>query len=379
MLACTAALCLMVWVTSLAVESAAEPQGGGAQVPQAGAPPAAPPGGGRGNFVPEPVPPPQNFATSKEHYDFLYRLHKGGTRHTYESIPKWEGLWSAAGNTQSALFVKPGGVGRGAGAGAPPPAAAPPAGAPAAGGAGVPVAVGEIIPDVLTPAYEAAFKKRRALGAEYDRLTTCEPAGYPRWLLEPYVREFVNTPSQSWWLNDLGNDTRRIYIDQEHKNIDGTHSPEGDSVGFWVDDMLIVHTIHIYPGDYFRGQPPTSNQFESVEVWRMIPLANGERRISVNVTFYDKLSLQRPVTATYTFRRNTELEAAGYRLRHWECESNENSFLVTDDKGNPATQFRLPGEPGFDDVRGVDPRRNPDLPPDLPGQEKNPIFNDAVK
>jgi hypothetical protein len=241
------------------------------------------------------------------------------------------------------------------------------------------VAVGEIIPDVLTPAYEAAFKKRRALGAEYDRLTTCEPAGYPRWLLEPYVREFVNTPSQSWWPNDLGNDMRRIYIDQEHKNIDGTHSPEGDSIGFWVDDMLIVHTIQVYPGDYFRGQPPTSNQFESVEVWRMIPLANGERRISVNVTFYDKLSLQRPVTATYTFRRNTELEAAGYRLRHWECESNENSFLVTDDKGNPATQFRLPGDPGFDDVRGVDPRRNPDLPPDLPGQEKNPIFNEAVK
>ena len=183
---------------------------------------------------------------------------------------------------------------------------------------------------MLTPAYEEAFKKRRSLGADYDRLTTCEPAGYPRWLLEPYVREFVNTPSQSWWLNDLGNDTRRVYIDQEHKNIDGTHSPEGDSVGFWVDDMLIVHTVHIYPNDYFRGQPPTSNQFESVEVWRMVTLANGEPRINVNVTFYDKLSLVRPVTATYTFRRNTELEDAGYRMRHWECESNENSFLVID-------------------------------------------------
>ena len=117
---------------------------------------------------------------------------------------------------------------------------------------------------------------RRSLGAEYDRLTRCEPAGYPRWLLEPYVREFVNTPRQSWWMNDLANETRRIYIDQEHKNIDGTHSPEGDSVGFWVGDMLIVHTVDIYPNDYFRGQPPTSNQFESVEVWRMLTMANGE-------------------------------------------------------------------------------------------------------
>jgi hypothetical protein len=352
LVACAAAIAVMTCVTP--VLGAQAPRGAGAG--PAGAAPGPAPGqaggAGRGSFVPEPVPPPRNFETSTEHYEYLHRLHKGGTRHTYQSIPKWEGLWSAAGNTATAMFVKGGGPNLGSG--------------------------GEVVPGVLTPAYEAAFRKRRELGADYDRLTTCEPAGYPRWLLEPYVREFVNTPSQSWWLNDLGNDTRRIYIDQEHKNIDGTHSPEGDSIGFWVDDTLIVHTIHIYPNDYFRGQPPTSNQFESVEVWRMIPLANGEMRLSVNVTFYDPLSLQRPVTATYTFRRNTELEQSGYRMRHWECESNENSFLVTDDKGNPATQLRLPGEPGFDDVRGVDPRRNPDLPPDLPGQEKNPIFREPV-
>jgi hypothetical protein len=360
LIACTAAVCLTALSTLVLA------QGPGAE-PGAPGGPGGRGGGGRGAFVPEPVPPPQNFATSTEHYDFLFKLHKGGTRHTYDTVPKWEGLWSAAGNTSSALFVRPG----------PPPQGARGDGAPAAGAPGGPG--GEIIPGVLTPAYEGAFTQRRALGAEYDRLTTCEPAGYPRWLLEPYVREFVNTPTQSWWMNDLGNDTRRVYISQEHKNIDGTHYPEGDSIGFWVDDMLIVHTIHVYPGDYFRGQPPTSNQFESVEIWRMIPLANGERRLSVNVTFYDKLSLAQPVTATYTFRRNTALEDAGFRMRHWECESNENSFLVLDDKGNPATQFRLPGEPGFDDVRGVDPRRNPDLPRDLPGQEKNPIFSEAVK
>ncbi|HET9385593.1 MAG TPA: hypothetical protein VFO67_10625 [Gemmatimonadales bacterium] len=367
-LACGAMLCLMALVSARAVAQApAAQEGPGAQGGRGAGPGPAGPGGGpgRANFVPEPVPPPRNFATSKEHYEFLYRLHKGGTRHTYESIPKWEGLWSAAGNTQTALFVRPG-----------PPPGGRGEGPPAAGAPGF--AGGEVIPGVLTPAYEEAFRKRRSLGADYDRLTTCEPAGYPRWLLEPYVREFVNTPSQSWWLNDLGNDTRRVFIGQEHKNVDGTHSPEGDSVGFWVDDMLIVHTIQIYPNDYFRGQPPTSNQFESVEIWRMVPLANGERRINVNVTFYDKLSLQRPLTAVYTFRRNTELEEAGYRMRHWECESNENSFLEIDKDGKPKTQFRLPGEPGFDDVRGVDPRRNPDLPIDLPGQSRNPIFDEAV-
>jgi len=361
LLACGAALCLMASVSTFVLAqgpAAQAPAGPGAQAgPGAPVGPEGPGGrgggGGRGAFVPEPVPPPRNFATSIEHYEYLHRLHKGGTRHTYETVPKWEGLWSAAGNTSTGLFVKGAGPVLGAG--------------------------GEVIPGVLTPAYEAAFKMRRSLGAEYDRLTRCEPAGYPRWLLEPYVREFVNTPSQSWWPNDLGNDTRRVYINQEHKNIDNTHSPEGDSVGFWVDDMLIVHTVDIYPNDYFRGQPPTSNQFESVEVWRMIPLANGERRLNVNVTFYDALSLARPLTVTYTFRRNTELEESGYRMRHWECESNENTFLVIDDKGKPGTQFRLPGEVGFDDVRGADPKRNPDLPPDLPGQSKSPIGDEVVK
>lgn len=337
------ALCLFATILVGAQGPAAPPAGGqgtpGVADGQAG-------GGGRGGFVPEPVNPPRNFATSTEHYDYLLRLHKGGTRHTYESIPKWEGLWSAAGNTSTSLFVKGDQPGSFTG--------------------------GEMIPGVLTPAYEAAFKMRRSLGAEYDRLTRCEPAGYPRWLREPYVREFVNMPTQSWWMNDLANDARRVYINQEHKNIDGTHSPEGDSVGFWVNDMLIVHTVDIYPNDYFRGLPPTSNQFESVEVWRMVSLANGEPRVNVNVTFYDPLSLQRPLTAAYTFRRNTALEDAGYRIRHWECESNENTYLVTDDKGRPGTQLRLPGEPGFEDVRGVDPKRNPDLPPDLPGQSKSP-------
>ena len=350
LVASVVALGMSFAVTTMTMAQAG--RAGGPAPPAAPTAPAAPQGqgqgqggGGRGNFVPEPVPPAQAFKTSTEHYAFLMRLHKGGTRHTYATVPKWEGLWSAAGNTSTAMFLK-----------------------------GT-----EIVPGILTPAYEAAFKMRRSLGAEYDRLTRCEPAGYPRWLLEPYVREFVNTPTQSWWPNDLGNDTRRIYINQEHKNIDGTHSAEGDSVGFWVDDMLIVHTIHIHPGDYFRGQPPTSNQFESVEVWRMIPMANGEPRLTDNVTFYDPVSLVRPITAVYTFRRNTELEDAGYRMRHWECESNQNTYLVIGKDGRPSTQFRLPGEAGFLDVRGVDPNRNPDLPKDLPGQAKNPIFEEALK
>jgi hypothetical protein len=121
LIACTAAVCLTALSTLVLA------QGPGAE-PGAPGGPGGRGGGGRGAFVPEPVPPPQNFATSTEHYDFLFKLHKGGTRHTYDTVPKWEGLWSAAGNTSSALFVRPG----------PPPQGARGDGAPAAGAPGGP-------------------------------------------------------------------------------------------------------------------------------------------------------------------------------------------------------------------------------------------------
>jgi hypothetical protein len=321
---------------------------------------AAQPGGGRGPLgpgfggnLPETIQPPREFANSTEHYDYLADLYDGGVVHTDASVPKWPGVWSpAANNSGNRLFVDANGI----------------------------------IPDILTPEYEAAFAYRRDLGVDYDRLTSCEPAGLPRWFLEPYTREFVNTPSQSWWMNDLGNDTRRIYINQEHQNVDGTHYAAGDSIGFWavddeLGDILVVHTVDLYPADYFRGTPPTSNQFETVEIWYEYKpdgsAADAEPNIAANVTFYDELSLVRPITAVYTFRHRPDLEDLGYRMRHWECDSNDNTYLTFDENGVPSTQYRLPGEEGFVDPRGADRMRNPDLPPGLTGQERNPIFDDG--
>ena len=115
--------------------------------------------------TPDAMPFPMEFETSRDHYDYLLDYYKGGVQHDYMSVPKWEGLWSTGGNTgRNRPFM----------------------------------ADREIIEGVLTPEYEAAFRYRRELGDEsnsrgvdYDRLTTCEPAGMPRWLLEPYVREFL--------------------------------------------------------------------------------------------------------------------------------------------------------------------------------------------
>jgi hypothetical protein len=308
--------------------------------------------------VPAAIAPPRPFANSTDHYRYLLEQHDGGVTHTYDSVPKWEGIYSTAGNNYR---TGDGTIFR--------------------------TADGQIVEGLLTPEYEAAFRYRLSRagdpnsdnGVTVDRLTNCEPAGHPRWLLEPYTREFVNAPHQSWFMNDLGNDTRRIYIGEDHQNLDGTHYPQGDSIGFWAeDDKLVVHTVDVWPNDFFRGSPPTSNQFESVEIFWEGTLPNGDKRIFVNATFYDELAFVKPITLTYTFRKRPELVEFGYRQRHFDCSGNDNQYLTTDENGNPTTQTRLPGEPGFSDPRGVDPNRNLDLPLDLEGQAKSPIFDDSL-
>jgi hypothetical protein len=292
--------------------------------------------------VPQVIPPPQPFKTAEEHYKFLKRMNTDGTRHTYESVPHWEGLWSSSYNSINAqgTFVE-GAVGLSAS--------------------------GTVKEGVLTPAYEKAYKARRDNMKKYneqpfDRLTFCEAPGPARWLQEPYVREFVNTPTQSWWMNDLANETRRIYVGQDHKNIDGQHSPDGDSIGFWAGDKLVVWTKDMWPADWFRGLPVFSNEMQMIEVVYMETTNNGLPRLIDQVTFYDPVALVKPISAVYSWQRAYKEEDAGYRIRHWECDSQ-----IQQQDGN-LTTIRLPGEGGKSWLQ----RRAPDIPADLPGQTKTP-------
>jgi len=298
-------------------------------------------GGGFGPPL-QVVEPPKAFATSDEHYKFLLDRAKGGTKHTLASVPRWDGLWNTAGNTHMSAFIDPPGF------------------------------TGKVRPGVLTAPYEKAYRERwreqQELGeVQYDRLTHCEPPGYPRWLLEPYSHEFINLPQESYLINDFGPGIRRVYIGQEHKNVYGTHSWYGDTIGFWDGDRLVTHTKYLLPADFTRWSPMTSNQFEGVETWELKKYPGDIERLEVQVTFYDRHAFVRPVSAVYAFRRAKEMVDAGHRVQHWECEGSGNDVF---DKGT--TTSRLPGEPGFKDARGST------LFPDLPGQTRDPIYNTTL-
>jgi hypothetical protein len=300
--------------------------------------------------MPAVEPPPREFKTAEEHYGFLLDKAHGGTKHTMATIPVWDGLWASGNNTMAAIFLEGGTLAT-------------------AFRPGATVKAG-----VLTPPYEQHFRARRAEVEQYgeqryDRLTNCEYPGVPRWLWEPYVKEFVNMPSQSWLMNDMMNETRRVYIGAEHVNTEGKHSALGDSIGFWAGDTLVIWTKWVNPADYVRGMPLTSNQFEMVETWQEKRNDAGARQLVTQVTFYDPLALLKPQSAVYVHESRPDLVAAGVRIRMWECATSSNSYK--DAEGN--TQFYLPGDPQYKDPRGFT-----DFP-DLPGQSLNPIFDPGAQ
>ena len=109
-----------------------------------------------------PIPPDREFSTSEEHYQYLLDNANGGTQHTLDSVPRWDGLWYTSGNNHMDLFVD-GGL-RG----------------------------GTVREGVLTPAYEAAYKERWRQQIEegqvrYDRLTIASLLACPVGCLSPTI------------------------------------------------------------------------------------------------------------------------------------------------------------------------------------------------
>ena len=193
----------------------------------------------------------------------------------------------------------------------------------------------------LTQAADAAVKagqERTAKGISYDEnLSQCGPSGFPRWLQEPFLREFVVTPGQTWLINEQVQEIRRIYTDGRD------HTPEeeryplvlGDSIGFWDGPKLVIHTNQLMARTMGRNAPDQSDKMEVVEIWEKTSPA----RISVDVWLYDPAVYAEPwyVQRAYNQVPNPD---KSLRIRYWDCNENPNNTVIkTPDGSTQYTDF----------------------------------------
>lgn len=261
------------------------------------------------------TPIPAWFQESYRVYLKMKADAKGGTnytRATYDKMPDWSGVWTRDPSAGLKFDAKQ----RGTGFGQP---------------------LGPITAE-LTPRYKAAYEEKLrqvAAGNEWDQLSDCLPAGYPRWLTEPFLREFIVTPSETWWITEQQSEARRIYTDGRGHVPDDSAQPlwTGDSIGFWDGQTLVVHTIRVTHGQYQRSQPDYSVQTSTVERIRM----TGPNTIEDEVTVWDPKGLVKPWNVLFRYQRVT---SPGARIDMWSC--NQNNNVVRTATGS--SQFVLKGE-----------------------------------
>ena len=234
-------------------------------------------------------------------YQYLKKQANGGQPLTWRNVPDWAGVWT---REASPFFWDPD-----QGSLTSLPTAKP------------------------TPQYDKMLKDKLdkvSRGIEFDPLSNCEPAGMPRWMVEPFLREWVVTPTQTYLINEMQNEMRRVYTDgRDHPSKDDAYPLwEGDSIGFWDGDKLVIHTSQMRAGQYQRIQPGYSEQVETVEVWHKTDAST----MTVDVWSFDPPALVEPWYAKQVYKKLSNDDQT-LRIRYWDCGENQNNTVVKTGEG----------------------------------------------
>ncbi|MEJ0039767.1 MAG: hypothetical protein WDO68_27620 [Gammaproteobacteria bacterium] len=105
-----------------------------------------------------------------------------------------------------------------------------------------------------------------------DSIGECYPAGMPMIMTRVWPISMVQLPTVIYMLFGFNNSIRIIYLDgRQHSDPDTViYTYNGESIGHWEKDELVVHTKYFEPNEhYIDSGIPISDQFEMVERMRM--------------------------------------------------------------------------------------------------------------
>lgn len=260
----------------------------------------------------EPPPPPSpekqemidlgiEHGSARDLYQHFRDQADGDGHLTWRDVPDWSGVWTREAST---FFFDPDQT-----------------------------SMNELPTAKLTPEYEERLmEKLDAIdrGIEYDPLSAGEPAGMPRWLVEPFLRDFAVTPGKTWMINEMMNEVRRIYTDgRDHPPPEDAYPLwEGDSIGFWDEDRLVIHTSQMREGQYQRIQPHHSDEVEVVEIWEK----TDDETLTADVWIYDPPALEEPWYTKQVYKKLDNPDKS-LRIRYWAFTENPNNTVIENEEG----------------------------------------------
>jgi hypothetical protein len=116
--------------------------------------------------------------------------------------------------------------------------------------------------------------KAQARGETYrDAIGQCFPPGMPMIMTRVWPHAFIQLPTAVYMISGFNNSVRTIFLDgRQHSDPDlVVPSYNGESVGRWEGDTLVVHSKYFEPDNHYIDYGvPISDAFEIVERIRLV-------------------------------------------------------------------------------------------------------------
>ena len=175
----------------------------------------------------------------------------------------------------------------------------------------------------LTPKYEAMRKDYLANPPQDNPSANCVPPGMPDIMRQPYPIEFLFTPGKVTILIEAYMQIRHIYTDGRKHPDDPDLTYNGNSIGHWEGDTLVVDSAGFTPDTPLAAQGLRhSDKMHIVERMHLL----DANTLEITTTIEDAEALATPFTRTATFARHSDWTMAEYI-----CQQNNRNFV--DEKG----------------------------------------------
>ncbi|HEX4023363.1 MAG TPA: hypothetical protein VHX52_01465 [Steroidobacteraceae bacterium] len=155
----------------------------------------------------------------------------------------------------------------------------------------------------------------------------CRPPGMPGIMaIFQYPIEFLFTPGRVTINQEAWMQRRVIFTDGRPHPADLDPTFNGDSIGRWQADTLVVDTVGIKPVVQIGPGMGHSDQLHIVEHIHLT--GNDPDTLVDEMTLYDPLALQQPWTTTVTYQRSRNEQ-----LLEFICEENDRNSGDPNDSG----------------------------------------------
>jgi hypothetical protein len=172
-------------------------------------------------------------------------------------------------------------------------------------------------PPHLTPEYAAkyaAYQERQKRGLEEQTETAnCVPPGMPQIMAQPYPVEFLFTPGRVTVAIEAYSQMRRIYTDGRKHPDDPDPTFQGNSIGRWEGDTLVVDSVAFVPSSQIAPGVGHSDAMHIKERIRKL----SEELMEIQTTIEDPKVLTEPYASTRHYKRHKEWD-----LQEYICSQN---------------------------------------------------------